>query len=72
MFKKQGTPLLLSSSDNIDGTQTFLTQLSSVKPTSSEKRGEIQTTEMTKFAHLVNKKGTKYQFQQPNEMESYF
>jgi hypothetical protein len=49
MFKKQGTPLLLFSSDDIDGTQTFLTQLSAVKPKSSEKRGKIQTTKVTKF-----------------------
>ena len=59
MFKKQGTSLLLSSSDNIDGTQTLLTQLSAVKQTSSEKRGKIQTTKMNKFEHLVNKKGTQ-------------
>ena len=59
MIKKQGTPLLLFSSDNIDGTQIFLTQLSAVKATSSEKRGKIQTTKMTKFGHLVNKKGTQ-------------
>ena len=45
MFKKQGTPLLLSSSDNIDRTQTFLTQLSAVKQTSNEKRAKIHTTE---------------------------
>ena len=49
MFKKQGTPLLLFLSDNIDGTQTFLTQLSAVKPTSSEKRGKIQTNKMFCF-----------------------
>ena len=59
MFKKQGTPLLLFSSDNIYGTQTSLTQLSAVKATSSEKRGKIQTTKMTKFGHLVNKKETQ-------------
>ena len=59
MFKKQGTPLLLFSSDNIDGTQTFLTQLSAVQPTSSEKRGKIQTNKMTKFSHLFNIKGTQ-------------
>ena len=59
MFKKQGTPLLLSSSDNIDGTQTFLPQLSAVKQTSSEKREKIQTTKITKFGHLVNKKGSQ-------------
>ena len=58
MFKKQGTPLLMFSSDNIYGTQTSLTQLSAVKAASSEKRGKIQTTKMTKFGHLVNKKGT--------------
>ena len=34
-------------------------QLSAVKATSSEKRGKIQTTKMTKFGHLVNKKGTQ-------------
>ena len=59
MFKKQGTSLLLSSSENIDGTQTLLTQLSAVKQTNSEKRGKIQTTKMNKFEHLVNKKGTQ-------------
>ena len=58
MFKKQGTPLSMFSSDNIYGTQTSLTQLSAVKAASSEKRGKIQTTKMTKFGHLVNKKGT--------------
>ena len=42
MFKKQGTSLLLSSGDNIDGTQTFQTQLSAAEETSSsEKRGKI-------------------------------
>ena len=35
MFKKQGTSLLLSSGDNIDGTQTFQTQLSAAEETSS-------------------------------------
>ena len=60
MFKKQGTPLLLFSIGNIDGTQNFLTQLSAVKATSSEKRGKIQTTKMTKFGHPVNKKGTQF------------
>ena len=52
MFKKQGTPLLVFSSDNIYGTQTSLTQLSAVKATSSEKRGKIQTTKMNKFSNL--------------------
>ena len=32
IIKNKGTPNLLNSSDNIDGTQTFLTQLSAVKP----------------------------------------
>ena len=59
MFKKQGTPLLLFSSDNIYGTQTSLTQLSAVKAKSSEKRGKIQTTKMTKFSNLFTKKGTQ-------------
>ena len=35
MFKKQGTPLLVFSSDNIYGTQTSLTQLSAAEETSS-------------------------------------
>ena len=43
-IKNKGTPNLLNSSDNIDGTQTFLTQLSAVKLDSIEKRGKIQTT----------------------------
>ena len=47
MFKKQETSLLMSSSDNIDGTQTLLTQLSAVKLKSIEKRGKIQTTKGT-------------------------
>ena len=59
IIKNKGTPNLLNSSDNIDGTQTFLTQLSAVKLESIEKRGKIQTTKMTKFRHLVNKKGTQ-------------
>ena len=59
IIKNKGTPNLLNSSDNIDGTQIFLTQLSAVKATSSEKRGKIQTTKITKFGHLVNKKGTQ-------------
>ena len=59
IIKNKGTPNLLNSSDNIDGTQTFLTQLSAVKLESIEKRGKIQTTKMTKFGHLVNKKGTQ-------------
>ena len=57
MFKKQGTPLIMFSSDNIHGTQTSLTQLSAVKAASSEKRGKIQTTKKTKLGHLVKKKG---------------
>ena len=59
IIKNKGTPTLLNSSDNIDGTQTFLTQLSAVKPTSSEKTGKIQTNKMTKFAHLFNKNGSQ-------------
>ena len=43
---------LLNSSDNIDGTQTFLTQLLAVKLKSIEKRGKIQTTKMNKFSNL--------------------
>ena len=52
IIKNKGTPNLLNSSDNIDGTQTFLTQLSAVKLYSIEKRGKIQTTKMTKFSNL--------------------
>jgi hypothetical protein len=52
IIKNKGTPNLLNSSDNIDGTQTFLTQLSAVKLESIEKRGKIQTTKMTKFSNL--------------------
>ena len=48
----KGTPNLLNSSDNIDGTQTFLTQWSAVKLKSIEKRGKIQTTKMNKFSNL--------------------
>ena len=57
IIKNKGTPNLLNSSDNIDGTQTFLTQLSAVKLESMEKRGKIQTIKMTKtfkFEHLFN------------------
>ena len=52
IIKNKGTPNLLNSSDNIDGTQTFLTQLSAVKLKSIEKRGKIQTTKMNKFSNL--------------------
>ena len=52
IIKNKGTPNLLNSSDNIDGTQTFLTQLSAVKLESIEKWGKIQTTKMTKFSNL--------------------
>ena len=52
IIKNKGTPDLLNSSDNIDGTQTFLTQLSAVKLKSIEKRGKIQTTKMNKFSNL--------------------
>jgi hypothetical protein len=52
IIKNKGTPNLLNSSDNIDGTQTFLTQLSAVKLKSIEKRGKIQTTKMAKFSNL--------------------
>ena len=52
IIKNKGTPNLLKSSDNIDGTQTFLTQLSAVKLKSIEKRGKIQTTKMNKFSNL--------------------
>ena len=52
IIKNKGTPNLLNSSDNIDGTQTFLTPLSAVKLESIEKRGKIQTTKMTTFSHL--------------------
>ena len=52
IIKNKGTPNLLNSSDNIDGTQTFLTQLSAVKLKSIEKSGKIQTTKMIKFSNL--------------------
>jgi hypothetical protein len=51
IIKNKGTPNSLNSSDNIDGTQTFLTQLSAVKLESIETRG-IQTTKMTKLSNL--------------------
>ena len=52
IIKNKGTPNLLKSSVNIDGTQTFLTQLSAVNLKSIEKRGKIQTTKMNKFSNL--------------------
>ena len=52
IIKNKGTPNLLNLNDNIDGTQTFLTQLSAVKLKSIEKRGKIQTTKMNKFSNL--------------------
>ena len=52
IIKHKGTPNLLNSSDNIDGTQTFQSQLSAVKLESIEKRGKIQTTEMTQISNL--------------------